>query len=201
MVLQVSNNHFSAPAGYILVAQPDVWLVMFTLLSSRILRSSLQNCSTAVWPPACTDGFFHPQHRTLHLSLFQHEIPVSPDLQLLKITSLSSTPPSLFLWATTQGLTDFFNLQENTGPVYWCRSQLLGPYSFSVVMNLCSSDVGELQFLCRHSEYSKSWVALSNFFLILLMPTAVGWLSFPWQPSSKMQGWLRDFMILRASHL
>lgn len=117
----------------------------------------------------------------------------SPAYQAL--LPVCSYEPQLRVWQT------FFNLQENTGPVYWCRSQLLGPYSFSVVMNLCSSDIGELQFLCRHSEYSKSWVALSNFFLILLMPTAVGWLSFPWQPSSKMQGWLRDFMILRASHL
>lgn len=75
---------------------------------------------------AYTDGFFYPQHRTLHLSLFQHEIPVSIKLQLLKVTSLSSTPPGLFLWATSQGLTGFFDLQENTCSVYWCWSQLLG---------------------------------------------------------------------------
>lgn len=65
-------------------------------------------------------------------------------------------------------------------------------------MNAHSSNLCELLFLCRNR---KSWVALFDFFLVLPMPGALGFLSFPWQPDSKMQGWLWGFMLLRASEL
>lgn len=150
----------------------------------------LYNCSTAACPPACTDGFSHPQHRTLHSSLFQQETPVSLELHLLKLTSWSSTAPSLFLSATFQGLSDF-NQQANTGPVYWCRSQLLWPYSLSQLKWMLI--VQAFVSCCFSAETQKILSCFVQFLLDSADARGCRMPLFPWT------SWFKDLMLFSAS--
>lgn len=150
----------------------------------------LYNCSTAACSPACTDGFSHPQHRTLHSSLFQQETPISLELHLLKLTSWSSTAPSLFLSATFQGLSDF-NQQANTGPVYWCRSQLLWPYSLSQLKWMLI--VQAFVSCCFSAETQKILSCFVQFLLDSADARGCRMPLFPWT------SWFKDLMLFSAS--
>lgn len=108
------------------------------------------------------------------------------------VLPVSAYEPHLRVWQTSSIYRKILVQCIDVDPSCW--DPTLSQLQWVWVVQNC-----ELQFLCRRSEYSKSQVALSNFFLILLMPTAVGWLPSPWQPSLKMQGWFHGFMILKAS--